>query len=333
MEPAVTRDTSLFSNLTFENNETQDSSTFKEEVETYMTYKVASLINRYWVPIVIPIGLIGNSFSFLIVMKPKNRKMSTCIYMAAISINDNVMMFSSFHCWLVSGINLYKWYLWECKLTAFVHFFGLQNGTFQVLSMTLDKYIAIKWPHRAASYSTPIRARFIALGVFVFTLTYNIPHYFAASLLGGQCLGSIVGGTITRVYSWISFVVNVMIPFSMLIYMNSVIVKTVRKSRTLFQDNPTPSTGKYPNAKQGTDKRQRTIKGVENQLIIMLLMVTILFLILLIPTHIRYIYLMLVKIDTPIKYARSMLIFQVTAKLYVTNSGVNFFLYCMKISE
>ena len=210
-----------------------------------------------------------------------------------------------------------------------MHIFFLQTPTYQVLSMTVDKYIAIKWPHKAATYSTPRRARSIALGVFAFTLTYNVPHYFAAGLLGGECLGSIFGGTITRIYSWISFFVNGIIPFSMLIYMNYTIVKTVSKSRTLFRGTPISSTKNDLNAKQETDQRQRVMKSAESQLTIMLLLVTIMFLILLIPTYIRFIYLMIVKSDTPAKFARSLLIFQVTSKLYVTNSGVNFFLYCI----
>ena len=71
---------------------TQDSSTFMEEVETYMMYVVASFIDMYWFPVLIPIGLVGNTLSFLVMIKPNNRKMSTCIYMAAISVNDNLMI-------------------------------------------------------------------------------------------------------------------------------------------------------------------------------------------------------------------------------------------------
>ena len=61
----------------------------------------------------------------------------------------------------------------------------------------------------------------------------------------------------------------------------------------------------------------------------MLLLVTLLFLILLIPTYTRFIYLTFVELDTPTKYATSMLYFQITYKSYTTNNGINFFLYCI----
>ena len=327
METATTA--VLFDNISINDNVTQGPSTFMEEVETYMMYAVASFIDMYWFPVLIPIGLVGNTLSLLVMIKPKNMKISTCIYMAAISINDNLMMCSAFHYWLVSAANIHKWHLWECKLSAYLHNFCLQCATYQVLAMTIDKYVAIKWPHRAATNSTPRKARFLALGVFVSTLSYNVLHFFLGGLVGGQCLAYVVGGTVTRIYSWISFIVNGIIPFSMLIYMNSVIVQTVRKSRKLFTATTTSRKENYLTGNQGTDSRQRTMKTAENQLTIMLLLVTILFSILLIPTYIRFIYLTFVKSDTPVKYARSMLIFQITYKLYVTNSGVNVFLYCI----
>ena len=102
--------------------------------------------------------------------------------------------------------------------------------------------------------------------------------------------------------------------------MNCVIVHTVRKSREMFTNRDT---------NQGMDSRQKTMKSADNQLTIMLLLVTLLFSILLIPTYIRFIYLTFVTSDTPAKFARSVLLFQITYKLYVTNNGINFFLYCI----
>ena len=79
-------------NITIGNSSTEDIITgndtaeelqiFMAEVETYKTYKIASYINIYWFPILVPIGLVGNSLSFLVMIQPNNRKMSTCIYMA-----------------------------------------------------------------------------------------------------------------------------------------------------------------------------------------------------------------------------------------------------------
>ena len=293
---------------------------FMKEAKTYMAYKIADIINTYWFSILVPIGLPGNILSFLVMIKKNNRKITTCIYMAALSVNDTIAMFICFHIVLVNNIKSHVLYLVECKLNAAITLFALQNGTYLILVMTIDKFIAIKWPHRAATLSTSGRARITALGVFIWAFIYNIPHYFAASIVGGQCRAFAISSIYTKVYSSLSFVINGLIPFMCLIYLNFVIVKTVRKSRKMFGSN---------DENTGLDARQKAMRSAETQVTIMLLLVTTLFLILLFPTYFRFIYLLFAGPDTPFKFAQSMLIFQITSRLYQSNSGINFFLYCL----
>ena len=250
--------------------------------------------------------------------------------MAAISVNDELMMCFALHDWLIGVVNIHEWYLWECKIASFLTNFSLQTATYQVLAMTIDKYIAMKWPHKATAYSASTRVRFVLIGIYIFAIIYNIPHLSVASLLREECLSYLVGGTITKVYSWLTFLVKGIIPFSMLIYMNYVIVQTVRKSRKMFSVCKTDA-GKENTAdiRLGMETRERTMKSAENQLTLMLLLVTILFSILLIPTYIRFIYSTFAESDTPEKFAKSLLFYQITYKLYTTNSGINFFLYCI----
>ena len=293
-------------------------STFMEEVSTFTTFKIATFINKYWFPILVPIGLVGNTLSFFVMMKPNNRKVSTCIYMAAISINDNILMCLCSHEYLVYSLQIHKWNLTECKFLAFGALFSVQNCTYLTLVMTVDKYIAIKWPHRAANYSTARRSRMIVAGLYTSVFIYNIPYFFLSRKIGDQCVGYAVQSQITSIYSWFSFVLNGILPFTLLIYMNFVIVKTVRNSRKSFGDNDRTT---------GMDTRQKTMKSAENQLTIMLLLVTTLFLILLLPAYFRFIYIVVAKRNTPCLYARLLLVGHVTGKLYPTNSGINFFLY------
>ena len=123
-----------------------------------------------------------------------------------------------------------------------------------------------------------------------------------------------VKGILTKIHSWLSFVLNGVIPFTLLIHMNYVIAKTVRNSRKMFRSNVGTTV---------EETRQKTMKSAENQLTTMLLLVTALFLILQLTTYIRFIYAALVRSDTPSKFATSMLIFEMSYKLYVTNSGIN----------
>ena len=119
-------------------------STFMEEVSTFTTFKIANFINTYWFPVLVPIGVVGSTLSFFVRTEANNRKVSTCIYMAAISINDNILMCMCSHEYLVSSIQIHEWNLTECKFLAFGALFAVQNCTYLTLAMTVDKYIAIK---------------------------------------------------------------------------------------------------------------------------------------------------------------------------------------------
>ena len=100
-------------------NETEDLPTFMEEVESFMNYKIASCINDYWFPILVPIGLIGNTLSFFVMMRPNNRKVWTCIYMVAISVNDNLMICLALYYWLAVAVKIYELGMWDCKIICY----------------------------------------------------------------------------------------------------------------------------------------------------------------------------------------------------------------------
>ena len=274
------------------NMTTEEPDTFLEEVNTFTVFRVANAISNYWLPILIPIGYLGNTLSFLVMIKPHNRKMSTCIYMASISLNDNAMMSLALYNYVVKYTLNILWHPLECILVAYFALFVLQNATYQVVAMTIDKFIAINWPHKAATYSSSERAKKTVLGVVIGLVIFNAPHLLMSQEKGGgaQCLGYARGGTLTTIYSWLNFVLNAVIPFFLLIFMNYVIVKKVRQSRRMFgeKDDLENNQGVAAPSNDANQRRQKTLKSTENQLTIMLLLVTTLFLILMVPTYIRF---------------------------------------------
>ena len=316
------------------NSTTEASDTFMEEVNTYTVFIIAKYISNYWLPILIPIGYVGNILSFLVMIKPNNRKMSTCIYMASISVNDNFMMSLALYNYIFKYTKKYPWHPVECRIIAAFQLFVLQNATYQVIAMTVDKFIAIKWPHKAATYSTAKRAKYTVFGVVAGLVIFNLPHLIISQVVGGgaQCLGYARGGAITMFYSWFNFVLNAVIPFFMLIYMNYVIIKKVRQSRRMFSEKEIVESNQEIEQSYNTganQRRQRSLKNTENQLTIMLLLVTTLFLILMVPTYIRFLVYSFFNTGTPERYANLMSLYQFSYILYNTNSGINFFLYCI----
>ena len=96
--------------------------------------------------------------------------------------------------WLVVVIRIHGNILWDCRSLSYLVNFSLQCSTYLVLAMTVDKYIAIKWPHRAAIHSIPRKARTISCGVIIYVMCYIIPHLFASNFVGNQCVAYVDGG-------------------------------------------------------------------------------------------------------------------------------------------
>ena len=106
--------------------------------------------------------------------------------MAAISVNDNFMMFLALYK-LIIDLTSRLIYVAECIIFAYFVLLTLQNTAYQVLAMTIDKYIAIKWPHKAAVYSTPRRAKITIIVVYVCVLIFNSPHLVLSGIVGSEC--------------------------------------------------------------------------------------------------------------------------------------------------
>ena len=142
------------------------------------------------------------------------------------------MMCLSLIDWLATGPRIVEWNLMMCRTITWLIGVVQQNSRYQVLAMTIDKYVAIKWPHKAATYSTARKTKNIITGLLIFALIYNIPHIFLPNVVGGKCLrlGNFLSSSIfIKAYTWTTFVLNGLIPLSMLIYMNFVIVQTCWK--------------------------------------------------------------------------------------------------------
>ena len=156
--------------------------------------------------------------------------------MAAISVNDSMMLFIVLYGWSVSYLKIHKRYPLGCRIESFLIMFALQNATYQVVAMTIDKYIAVKWPHKAATYSTPKRAKWTIVVLYVCVISYNIPDLYMTKMIGTACVSYAVGGVYAKIYSWLTFILNGIIPLTSLIIMNLTIVNEVKKSHNRFRN-------------------------------------------------------------------------------------------------
>ncbi len=53
----------------YNSTNTSADDSFQQQVMSYMTYKVAMVLNVYWFPVLVPCGLVGNTISLCVMLK------------------------------------------------------------------------------------------------------------------------------------------------------------------------------------------------------------------------------------------------------------------------
>ena len=208
---------------------------------------------------------------------------------------------------------------WYCVLSMMVLFISLECSILIILSMTFDRFYSIIRPHKAASFNTVKRAKVTIVCIVVFSVVFNIPHWFISGNENWECLpyGGAAGKLYGEIHYWLSFLVDFALPFVLLLGMNSVIIHKLR----------TRSLG-IKKERKNEDKKQTSNKNSEGQVFAILLLVTFGFLVLVTPAYSFFLYVMLVDfMATPQRFAQYYLFYNVAQKLRFTNHGINFFFY------
>ena len=346
------------------NNETTE--TIKPE--DLLSYQIAFGLHGYILPVVVFIGLIGNSLSFLVMIKPRNRRIGCYNYMAALAISDNSNLILALDYWtLIFGKR--KSNGMECQIVAWLFQAVALSSMCFVMSMTVDRFLAIRYPLKAKTLCSVRRARITITCITIGVIIYTLPYFFTSGLLSDNrtCVAVATKDKLSVVYNWLNIFLGSVIPFISLLSMNVVIIRTIRKRGKYLKsygnaDHDTTSvqeihtdtkielelitgncqseqTRAHKDNEQSARKtisktRKRTVKQIrvsrDKQLTMMLLLVTFTFLLLTLPQYVRYLVAILWNYTTsPQDYANYILLVHISNKLFFLNSGCNFFLYCL----
>ena len=167
------------------------------------------------------------------------------------------------------------------------------------------------------------RAKITIIFLVTVSILYNIPHVFITTNIGRQCTpyGTVMSKSYGQFYFWFTVTIQFLIPYTLLLIWNGVIIHTLRKRSAMFDSEEGHSQS------QGHENK---MKSSERQIIIMLLLVTFGFIILTIPVNVMVFYINFVDVGkSPKSYEGYYLFYNVGQKLYYVNYAVNFFFYVM----
>ena len=215
---------------------------------------------------------------------------------------------------------------WFCAIATAVLWAATMSSTLFILSMTFDRVYSIIRPHKAASFNTGKRAKATIIATIILSCLFNVPYLFTISTDGPQCIMDLTKFE-NRFYFWLSCVVQFIIPFVLLLSMNSVIIHTLR-NRSLSKKFITTDQGQGQGYSKYQGQGHQQAKSGERQIFAILLLVAFSFFVLITPLYAFNVYVQVYNFTkSPKHFAGFYIFYQTVHKLYFTNNVINFFLY------
>lgn len=274
-------------------------------------------------------GLIGNFFSVIVLANRRMRSSTSC-YLIALAVFDSIVLIS-----LVLFLALPTIYNQTGQIEGYAKMYPYMQpyayptaltaqtcSIYTTVAFTVERFIAVCWPLKAAKMCTIQRTRKAILCIVICSIIYNIPRMFEWRVhetwntytnetdvsYEQTALGS--NPTYRHVYFiYMHIFVMLVIPFITLAVLNTMLIRAVRQSEH--------ATGKVNN---------RTKR--ENSLTIMLISVIIVFLICQVPSIVDNILMATLSPQT-LATAPFVKLTCISSLMVITNSASNFYLYCV----
>ncbi|KAL8571233.1 hypothetical protein ACOMHN_066019 [Nucella lapillus] len=294
---------------------------------------------RVYRPVLLIVGLVFNSLCFVTFVFTSLRTTSTCVYMAAIAVLDSIVIFLAFCVLLSRAMGQATFYLhssWTCSFQFFLFFFSIHLDVLVLLAMTVDRFIVVKFPLKAQSWSTPKSAiRVIAgLGVFAFALNFHVFLNRRLVRRGSESApltcwypAGDIEDFMEQIFTIIDASIYSFIPFVSLLTLNLLIIRQLRQAHKFskqFTDNRDTDSSKESGS--GSVKKSMTSTNIN----VMFLLVSFTFLLLTSPIVIMLLYgRNYWKPSTNAERAQFRLTRVMVNNIMYTNHAVNFLLYCI----
>ena len=207
-------------------------------VGSYLAFTIGMGINRYVLPVIIIVGSIGNLVSMFVMFQRQNRHTSFSIYLGNLAISDNCVLFSAGYYWVVAELQGRTFVDVECKILIWILETFQQNGVLLILSVTLDRLVAVRFPFKATNWCRAKRAKIVSVSVFGVVSVYNIPHLVlnqADKYL--VCMLCSFDNMLCVIHLGVTTVITFAIPFVLLLAMNTIIILAVHNSLKYQSNN------------------------------------------------------------------------------------------------
>lgn len=307
---------------------------------TYTSYKAGVLIWQVVPPILILLGTVGNCLSIYVLTRKSIRVSTTALYLTVLAFSDLAVLYSGLlRQWLIYLFDTDVRHVSQtgCKINIWLVYCSLDFSAWILIVVTLERVISAWLPHSARNVCTKKSAVafLLTIGVFVLALNSHLLYGMVFKNVYDE-LGNVISVSkceeidtayyefFNKVWPWVDLCAFCVIPFSVIVIGNSLILVKVIKSHKKTKSRIVPTVA------VNTHRVQSSSHGKHSSMTTMLFTLNIVFLVSTSPIsiyNIGYTYWMTGASDE--KIAELDLWWAIVNMLMYTNNSLNFLLYCL----
>lgn len=155
-----------------------------ENYQAYLYSRVDRILITVFMPIIFTIGVLGNIAVIVVFFRIKGMRTVTNHYLTNLAIADLIfLLLAVTDRWVLYVtspiVNDYSYTSRAfCKAFPYIQDASIIVSCYTVILVTVERYIAICWPHKFKQLSTRPRALMLCSFFWVFALLYKIPDLF-----------------------------------------------------------------------------------------------------------------------------------------------------------
>lgn len=141
-------------------------------------YSIANMVWCIWSPILLLVGLIGNTLSFITLKRPILRHRVSTIYFRALCVADSgALLFGLLPIWplYMAGYDITAQHAIICKLRNFLFITFSDSSIWLICAFTFDRLVAVVLPLRRKTLCTRRHALIAIAIIWSLAISKNIP--------------------------------------------------------------------------------------------------------------------------------------------------------------
>ena len=300
----------------------------------------------YYPPFAILIGLVGNILTVIVMSQKRNIKLTTCVYMLALSVVGNFILILYALLWFIRNFFPNSAHPILCKSMNFLVYCLFDISTWVLVAMSIDRLIAVNFPLRSLSWCTIRRTKRVIVLILILFALKNLHVFFTTNLVYRKELKTsnctyVSGKLFIKVVNWVNTIIGSVLPFIILLCANARIIYVIKsqarkasemQAHDRSREQSRGSRDDVSATKSDALKHERNAR--ESQLTIKLIMVNFVFLICTLPIFVNNTFWSLYG---PNKSVFVNAVYVLTARicqaLVYTNSATYFYIYCVAGSK